>query len=595
MLFDPLGLVSPFVIVAKMLLQELWSRGYDWDDVIVDEISNRIVSWIEQMEFVPAVRVPRCLREAKEVKKQSIVTFVDASLKAYGAVIYLLCEYEDLSESCRMIASKTKVAPLKPVSVPRLELMGAVLGLRLTQRIIAILDLSMDTVMFFSDSNDVLWWIRGLGRNFRAFVANRIGEIQLATEPAQWQYVPSQQNPADLCTRGVNPQELSQSSLWWNGPPWLLENRTTWLKMSFEKCPENLPDKRAKSHKSSNGSGAILKNCHFQRPVLKRDEPGQVVWRLDPRRYSDWIRLVNLHELVRRAIHNMKKGEKKTSRALQPEERRGAEEEIIRAAQREAFRVEHKALVEKKQISPKSVLLKLNPCLDEEGVIRSDSRLRFAEYLAYDVRFPIILPKGHWVTKLIVKHFHELANHSAGINFVLAQISQRYWIPAAREEIKAWELECNECKKRKRKTANQIMGHLPPNRLRLTYRAFDQTGVDYAGPVKTIQGRGKTRQKRWLCVFTCFSTRAIHIEVAWRLDTDRFLNAFARFTSRRGVPKEMTSDNGTNFVGAANELKELINNLDEDKVKRVAGNGSIKWKFNPPVAPHFGGVFEVMV
>ena len=228
-------------------------------------------------------------------------------------------------------------------------------------------------------------------------------------------------------------------------------------------------------------------------------------------------------------------------------------------------------------------------------VIRSDSRLRFAEYLAYDVRFPIILPKGHWVTKLIVKHFHELANHSAGINFVSAQISQRYWIPAAREEIKAWEPECNECKKRKRKTANQIMGPLPPNRLRLTYRALDQTGVDYAGPFKTIQGRGKTRHKRWLCVFTCFSIRAIHIEFAWRLDTDGFLNAFARFTSRRGVSKEMTSDNGTNFVGAVNELKELVNNLDEDKVKRVAGNGSIKWKSNPPVAPHFGGVFDVMV
>ena len=97
-----------------MLLQELWSRGYDWDDVIVNEISNRIVSWMEQMEFVPAVHVPRCLREAKEVKKQSIVTFVDASLKAYGAVIYLLCEYDDISESCRIIASQTKVAPLKP-------------------------------------------------------------------------------------------------------------------------------------------------------------------------------------------------------------------------------------------------------------------------------------------------------------------------------------------------------------------------------------------------------------------------------------------------------------------------------------------------
>ena len=138
---------------------------------------------------------------------------------------------------------------------------------------------------------------------------------------------------------------------------------------------------------------------------------------------------------------------------------------------------------------------------------------------------------------------------------------------------------------------------LPPNCLRFTYRAFDQTGVDYAGSITTIQGRGKARQKRWLCVFTCFSARAIQIEVAWRLDTEGFLNAFARFTSRRGVPKEMTSDNGTNFVAAVNELKDLVNKLYQDKIKRDGGQGNIKWKFNSPAAPHFflGGVFETVV
>ena len=159
-------------------------------------------------------------------------------------------------------------------------------------------------------------------------------------------------------------------------------------------------------------------------------------------------------------------------------------------------------------------------------MIRSDSRLRFAEYLPYDARFPIILPRGHWVTRLIVRYFHELANHSAGINFVLAQFSQRYWIPAPRDEIKECENQCNECKKRKNKTATQVMAPLPPNRLRLAYRAIEQIGVGYAGPITTIQGRDKTRQKRWL------KHRLV-------------LNAFTRFTSRRGVPKEMTSDNGT--------------------------------------------------
>ena len=153
--------------------------------------------------------------------------------------------------------------------------------------------------------------------------------------------------------------------------------------------------------------------------------------------------------------------------------------------------------------------------------MRCDGRLRFAECLPYDVRFPIILPRGHWVSKLIVKHYHERANHSAGTNFVLAQISQRYWIVAAREEIREWENECNKCKKFRNKSGAQVMGPLPQVRLRFTYRAFDQTAVDYAGPFITIQGRGQRRQKRWLCLFTCLAVRAVHLEIAWPGDWTR--------------------------------------------------------------------------
>ena len=139
------------------------------------------------------------------------------------------------------------------------------------------------------------------------------------------------------------------------------------------------------------------------------------------------------------------------------------------------------------------------------------------------------------------------------------------------------------------------MGPLPQVRLRFTFRAFDQTAVDYAGPFTTIQGRRRHRLKRWLCVFTCFSTRAVHLEVAWGLDTDSFLNALTRFTSRRGVPKEMVSDNGTNFVGAVNELNELVGQLDKDKIQRTTAQKGIKWKFNPPGGPNFGGAHEIMV
>jgi hypothetical protein len=132
---------------------------------------------------------------------------------------------------------------------------------------------------------------------------------------------------------------------------------------------------------------------------------------------------------------------------------------------------------------------------------------------------------------------------------------------AAREEILDWGKSCNECKRRKSKTAKQVMAPLPNVRLRFTFRPFDQTAVDFAEPFITIQGRGKKRLKRWLCVFTCLSVRAVQLEMAWSLDTDTFFNAFTRFTSRRGVPKEVVSDCGTNFVGAVNELKDITTSL----------------------------------
>ena len=117
--------------------------------------------------------------------------------------------------------------------------------------------------------------------------------------------------------------------------------------------------------------------------------------------------------------------------------------------------------------------------------------------------------------------------------------------------------------------------------------------MDYAGPFATIQGRGRHRLKGWLCVFTCLST--LHLEVAWGLDTDSFLNVFTRFTSRRGVPREVVSDNGSNFVGAVNELKELVGQLDQEKIQRATAKNGIKWKFNPPGGPHFGRAHEIMV
>ena len=272
-------------------------------------------------------------------------------------------------------------------------------------------------------------------------------------------------------------------------------------------------------------------------------------WRLKPKRFSRWKRFTRVHAWVRRFVDNCR-GRARQNGELKPSEIEDTEVQVIKSAQREAFPEEYLALQRRKELPKNSKLLAFRPRLDEEGQVRCDSRLKYAGFLSHDARLPIIFPRKHQVTKLIVKYFHEEGNHASGTNQTLAVLSTRFWIISGREEIREWKKECNECRRR------------------LSLRPFAQTAVDFGGPSVTIQGRRSRRQKRYLCLFTCLATRAVHLEMAVGLDTDSFLNAFYRMVNRRGLPRGMLSDNGTNFVSAEKELRELVEALDQSRAGR---------------------------
>ena len=176
--------------------------------------------------------------------------------------------------------------------------------------------------------------------------------------------------------------------------------------------------------------------------------------------------------------------------------------------------------------------------MDEYGLLRCNSRIVNAEYLPIETRYPVILPRTSCVTKLIIKRYHEDGYHSTGTNHMFAALSAKYWIISAREAIREVEKDCVTCRRRKAKLATQVMAPLPDTRLKISLRLFTNAAVDYAGPFITIQRR---RAKRYLCLFTCLNTRAIHLEMSFKMDTDSFLNAFSRMASRRGLPEVMFS------------------------------------------------------
>ena len=158
-----------------------------------------------------------------------------------------------------------------------------------------------------------------------------------------------------------------------------------------------------------------------------------------------------------------------------------------------------------------------------------------------------------WVTKLIVRSYHIKDRHAAGTNHILANLSQLFWLMQG-GEIRQVEKECNTCEIRKAKAVGQIMAPLSQIQLALPLRAFSRCAVDFGGPFLTKEGRGKKRAKRYLCLFTCLVSLATHLEIAYGLDTDSFLNVFYRMTNRRGLPVEKLSDNSTTFVGGEQEF-----------------------------------------
>ena len=172
-----------------------------------------------------------------------------------------------------------------------------------------------------------------------------------------------------------------------------------------------------------------------------------------------------------------------------------------------------------------------------------------------------------------------------GLNYTLNHLREKYLVVHGSETVKKVIKECPECRRRfRRKPATQQMAPLPSIRLEATMRTFTNCATDFAGPFYTTQGRGSPRMKRYLCLFVCLQTHCCHLEMASSLETNAFLNALTRMVARKGWSKLTLSDNGTNYVAAAREVKEMVKNMDQEKLQRPTSNQGINWYLNPPGA-----------
>lgn len=575
-IFDPLGLLSVFLVHGKILLQDVWRAGLQWDEKVPEEIFERWMRWTSLFPTIENLRIPRCYFKGATVpvyERLQLHIFVDASEAAFSAVAYFRVINGDGIPECSIIAAKTKVAPLRPLSIPRLELQAAVLGSRLMSSVQKNHSVEVKQRFLWSDSATVLAWLRSDHRRYKQYVACRIGELLSETDVTEWRWVPSKQNPADQATKWGKQSCIDVSSEWFTGPEF--------LRLSEQHWPRQAP--------------IIIQPEEDLRPCFTIQGFTIAESVVDFSRFSKWPRLLRAIGYVHRFVDNCRRkcrGENLELRHLSQEELRKAKNTVMRIVQWQDFPDEMVLLSKGQTDIPKSSsLYQLTPALDECGVLRVDGRIGAAPNASFDTRFPVILSRKHPVTQLVVADFHWVFRHGNS-ETIVNEVRQFYYISHLRTLVKQVAKTCQWCKMMKAVPKVPRMAPLPVARMASYTRPFTYTGIDFFGPLPVKVGRSTA--KRWICLFTCLTIRAVHVEVAHSLSTSSCVKCIRRFVSRRGAPAEIYTDNGTNFQGAEHQLRDQLEEIRDDLAETFT-NTETKWVFIPPSAPHMGGAWERMV
>lgn len=562
-IFDPCGFISPFTMYAKILFQDIWKSGVSWDDKLSQDLEVRFEKWVRSTRHLSPLVIGRHYFPHvpwKSIEFIEIHGFGDASEKGYGACVYLrLC----LDSACNtsLVVSKSRVAPIKKLTLPKLELLGALLCARLVVFVKKALYLKIKTqVTCWTDSTIALGWIRNDPSLKDVYVNNRVREIQHLTPPSNWYHCKGTENPADLITRGLLAESLLGNDLWFSGPKYLSD-------------PTFRVQERDALTASINTVNVVLENNLACLAVQTRTPI------FDLERYNDLAKSLRIVGYVLRFINNCKSKrlgcELETCR-FTTEELEFAELKLIYVEQRQAFPDEIKAISSERSLPKHSKLSKLNPFLDQEGILRIKGRLQFSS-LGYNSKHPIILPKGHF-SKLLVQFQHKFMKH-AGVNSIVSSLRTSFWVIGLRRMAKTVVRECLSCRRHDSRPCSQPVAPLPDLRVNPA-PPFAVTGLDFTGPLFSADHPGK---KLYVLLFTCAVIRAVHLELTESMSLVDCMRAIRRFVARRGIPNVFYSDNAKTFVAASTE------------VQKVFGHLAPRWKFNVPRSPWWGGWFERLI
>ncbi|XP_068229430.1 uncharacterized protein [Palaemon carinicauda] len=551
-LYDPLGLVIPVLLKAKILMRSMISKGNSngggikWDDPLDDSMMNEWKAFFKELYGLESLTFRRPLKPSNAFGKPNLVIFSDGTTQAYGACAFVRWQISDSKFESSLIMAKNKIAPVKQMSIPRLELCGALIAARMRELIVKEFSWEFESVYHIVDSTIVRSQIQKESHGFNTFVAVRIAEIQIKTDSREWWWVDSIQNVADMTSKPCSPEKIGENSAWQNGPKFLTLPISKWpIKQD---CEIELTDR----------VGVVM--------AVAKVSQNHVIHMVDVNRFSDYYKLLR----VTCRVMNVFKCRSFKGMLMEPTVQGIIKAELmwVREMQRD-------------MTDWKVRFRRLGPSI-KNGVIVVGQRISKWLKENWNREDYMLLPANHPVTRLYITYVHGVDH--AGIETTLAKLQRKFWIPGARKIIKAIKNQCVTCRKLTKKLEDQCMGQMRIERMKPA-PPFYYTAIDLFGPL-TIRDtvKRRTHGKAFGVIFNCLVTRAVRLDLAEGYSTDDFLTTFQRFIAIRGAPKVIYSDKGTQLISASK------------KIENIGEKEGVTWIFNMPSdAPWYNGASEALI
>ena len=619
-IFDPHGLLSPVLLPGKLLLQNLWKIGYKWDDVISEDLQVQWTEIANSMKSIPGISIQRYFG-TKTGDNVELHVFTDASKNAYSSAAYIkIMSKTNGTQKVipQLLFAKSRMVPVnKEISLPRLELMAMLIGTRIISFIKKEMSLNFTEIHLWTDSSICLQWLH-CKKPLPVFVENRLREIRTHTD-VTFHYVYTKENPADLASRGCLAENIVNNYLWWSGPSWLETTSDMWPKSHIEPIELPLLIDIAKEHNQLKSSDNARRNNECQSGVDECQSSEiyigmtnlkiQNMQKLDlneiipTKNYSTLNRLLHVTVYVLKFVKNMLSKLMKNQNKITKEQiNKISSGKIILAKDISIarwiwyFSVQWKYYPELmlQQVPQKHVQLQkqLGLTLNNDYLLHCHGRLKNTT-LPQDTIYPILLPKEDYFTVLIIDKIHKDFFHT-GVQGTLTELRKSIWIPKGRQAVQSVLNKCFACKKHSGGPYKlPLMPPLPSDRTKQT-KVFEYTGIDFMGPFWIKLNDEKT--KIWVALFSCLTTRLIHLEPVFDLSGKTFLNSLRRFIANKGKPSKIYSDNASTFK-LVNDTQKLIWNdvINNPELQNFCGNKEIVWSFITPYSPWQGGYYERMV